>query len=107
MDLKIAARMTAVIAIGAGLTATLMAMSQQNGPEETPVFRPFDPGGEPETNRARQELLRCRDLGAEALKDRGCLKAWMESRRRFFKPSDTDKPTAPASGAGADVTVKP
>lgn len=101
MDLKIAARMTAVLAIGAGLTATLLAMSQRQAPEETPVFRSLDPGGDP----ARTELLRCRDLGADALEDKACLKAWMESRRRFFKPSQTGKPSAPASGA--DVTVKP
>ena len=105
MDIKIAARMTAVLAIGAGLTATLMAMSQRQGPEETPVFRSLDPGGEPQIDGARQELLRCRDLGPEALKDKACLKAWMESRRRFLKPAASDRPTAPASSAGA--TVKP
>ncbi|MBX5137703.1 putative entry exclusion protein TrbK-alt [Rhizobium lentis] len=104
MDLKIAARMTAVIAIGAGLTATLMAISQRQGPEETPVFRSLDPGGEPE-NEARRELIRCRDLGAEALKDKACLKAWLESRRRFLKPSQSGEPAAPASRA--DQTVKP
>jgi conjugative transfer region protein TrbK len=102
MDLKIAARMTVVIAIGAGLTATLMVISQRQGPEETPVFRSLHPGGEPE---ARRELVRCRDLGAEALKDKACLKAWMESRRRFLKPSQSGHPAAP--GAGADKTVQP
>ena len=101
MDLKIAARMTAVLAIGAGLTATLMAMSQRQRPEEPPVFRSLDPGGDP----ARTELLRCRDLGADALNDKACLKAWMESRRRFLKQLQTDRPSAPA--AGADVTAKP
>ncbi|MFB0690315.1 putative entry exclusion protein TrbK-alt [Agrobacterium pusense] len=104
MDLKIAARMTAVIVLGAGLTATLLAMTRQQGPEETPVFRSLDPGGEPE-NEARRELLRCRDLGAEALKDKACLKAWLESRRRFLKPSQSGHPAAP--GAGADQTVQP
>lgn len=104
MDLKIAARMTAVIAIGAGLTATLMAFSQRQEPEETPVLRSLNPGGEPE-NEARRELICCRDLGAEALKDKVCLKAWLESRRRFLKPSQSGEPAAPASGA--DQTVKP
>ncbi|QWW71195.1 putative entry exclusion protein TrbK-alt [Rhizobium sp. WYJ-E13] len=104
MDLKIAARMTAVIAIGAGLTATLMAMSQRQGPEESPVLRSLNLGGEPE-NEARRELIRCRDLGAEALKDKACLKLWLESRRRFLKPSQSSEPTGPASGV--DRTVKP
>ncbi len=101
MDLKIAARMIAVLAIGAALTATLMAFSQRQGPEETPVFRSLDPGGDP----ARTELLRCRDLGAEALKDKTCLKAWMESRRRFLKRPESDRPAAPA--IDVDGTAKP
>lgn len=105
MNLKIAARMTAVLAIGAGLTATLMAFGQRQGPEETPLFRALNPGGEPETDAARIELLRCRDLGAEALRDKACLKAWLESRRRFLKPSQSGQPAAP--GVGADQTVKP
>ncbi|MBB4010491.1 putative entry exclusion protein TrbK-alt [Allorhizobium taibaishanense] len=105
MDFKIAARMTSVLAIGAGLTATLMAFSQRQGPEEAPIFRSLDPGGDPETDGARKELLRCRDLGAEALRDKDCLKAWMENRRRFLKPSVSGRPTTPASGA--DATVKP
>lgn len=105
MDLKIAARMIAVLAIGAGLTATLMAFSQRQGPEETPVFRSLNPGGEPEIDAARIELLRCRNLGAEALKDKACLKAWLESRRRFLKPSQSGQPSAP--GTGEDQSVKP
>lgn len=104
MDIKIAARMTAVIAIGAGLTAALMAMSQRQGPEDPPVLRSLNPGGEP-VNEAREELIRCGALGAEALKDKACLKAWMESRRRFLKPSQSGEPAAPASGD--DQTVKP
>ncbi|RVH62706.1 hypothetical protein CN198_26995 [Sinorhizobium meliloti] len=105
MDLKIAARMTAVIAIGAGLTAALVAMTRPQRPEEAPVFRSLDPGGEPEIRQARRELKRCRDLGAGALKDKACLKAWMESRLRFLKPTRSGEPAAP--GAGADGSVKP
>ncbi|MDK1494566.1 putative entry exclusion protein TrbK-alt [Sinorhizobium sp. 7-81] len=96
MDPKIAARITAVLAIGAGLTATFMAFSQRQRPEETPVFRSLDPGGDP----ARTELLRCRDLGAEALNDKTCLGAWIKSRRRFLTRPESDRPDAPASGAG-------
>lgn len=105
MDLKIAARMTAVIAIVAGLTATLMAIREPQRAEETPVLPSLDPGGEPETGTERVELHRCRDLGAEALKDKACRKAWMESRRRFLKPSHSGEPAAP--DAGVDQTVKP
>ncbi|MGZ9718989.1 hypothetical protein [Rhizobium miluonense] len=42
-------------------------------------------------------MRRCCDLGARALRDKDCLKAWLESRRRFLKPSEARRPTAPAS----------
>ncbi|EKF42315.1 hypothetical protein NA8A_12220 [Nitratireductor indicus C115] len=105
MDLKIAARMIAVLAVGAGLTATLMAVGRPRGAEEAPVFRSADPGGDPDGVDGRAELRHCRDLGTNALNDTGCRKAWMESRRRFLQVSPTTHPSAPASGA--EVTVAP
>lgn len=86
MDLKIAARMTAVIAIVAGLTATLMAIREPQRAEETPVLPSLDPGGEPETGTERVELHRCRDLGAEALKDKACRKAGWKAADAFSSP---------------------
>ena len=50
MDLKIAARMIAVLVIGAGLTVTAVALRQKQGSEETPVFRSLDPGGDLEVH---------------------------------------------------------
>lgn len=90
MDLKIAARMIAVIAIGAGLTAAFSALRDDDAPDaDAPLI--VRPGGEPDR---RQELSRCRDLGTAALEDAACRKAWAENRRRFL---ETDKPNRPAT----------
>lgn len=88
MDLKIAARMIAVIAIGAGLTAAISALRDDDAPD-TDAPRIVHLGGEPDP---RRELARCRDLGAAALEDAACRKAWAESRRRFLQ---SDRPAMP------------
>lgn len=108
MDLKIAARMIAVLALGAAMTAAVVAL-RGDGPEEAPAQNLRDPGGEP----ARSELARCRDIGQAALDDAACRKAWAENRRRFF---DTARPGEPAqpkperfgpAPAAADTTAQP
>lgn len=79
MDLKIAARMIAVLALVAAMTATVMVL-RNDGPEDVPSHRLHDPGGEPR----RSELRRCRDLGVAATNDADCRKAWAANRRRFL-----------------------
>ncbi|EHS52610.1 hypothetical protein PDO_1370 [Rhizobium sp. PDO1-076] len=90
MDLKIAARMLAVFALGAGLTATIVALQEEdaNDAKGSSIGRP---GGEP----VNTWLARCRDLGMAAAVDAACRKAWAENRRRFFA---TDRPVAPKTG---------
>lgn len=56
MDLKIAARMIAVVAIGAGLTAAISALRHDNGPEDISPLHLRDPGGDPSLS----VLARCR-----------------------------------------------
>lgn len=87
MDLKLAARIVAVLALGAGLTAAISALrSGGDGPEDAPAIRLRDPGGETALALPRSsELARCRDIGQAALDDAACRKAWAESRRRFFQ----------------------
>lgn len=86
MDLKIAARMIAVFAFGAGLTVAIVALQDEdNSP------RIGRPGGEP----VNTGLSRCRDLGMAATDDVTCRKAWAENRRRFFS---ADRPVAPKTG---------
>ncbi|WP_082016216.1 putative entry exclusion protein TrbK-alt [Aureimonas altamirensis] len=98
MDLKIAARMIAVLALGAGLTAAIAALrGSEDGPEDAPAIRLRDPGGEPAFDPIgrRSELARCRDIGATALEDAACRKAWAENRRRFFEAEEPEQPPMP------------
>ncbi|TIS55265.1 MAG: conjugal transfer protein TrbK [Mesorhizobium sp.] len=87
MDLKIAARMTAVLALGAAMTAAFMAL-RGNSSQDASSPRSAHPGGEP----ARVELARCRDIGMAAIANEVCRKIWAEDRRRFLGP-----PTRPAT----------
>lgn len=79
MDFRIAARMIAVLALGAAMTIAVVAL-REAGVEHTPATPLHTPGGEPPTG----ELARCRDMGAAALDDPACKKAWAESRRHFL-----------------------
>ncbi|MFN7089704.1 MAG: putative entry exclusion protein TrbK-alt [Allorhizobium sp.] len=90
MDLKIAARMIAVLALSAGLTAAIMALQDEVATDaKAPSIG--RPGGGP----ANVGLSRCRDLGVSAADDAACRKAWAENRRRFFA---TDRSVAPKTG---------
>ncbi|MGK6317767.1 putative entry exclusion protein TrbK-alt [Neorhizobium sp. DT-125] len=94
MDLKIAARMIAVVAIGAGLTAAISALHNNDGPEDAPSLRLRDPGGDPTITR----LARCRDMGVAALDDPTCRKVWDETRRRFFGAGNPEPSVLPKPG---------
>ena len=80
MDLKIAARMIAVLAIGAAMIVAVAALREAGSEDKAPATRLRDPGGEP----ANVELVRCRDLGMAAADDAACRRAWLENRRRFL-----------------------
>ncbi len=84
MDARIAARMIAVLALGAAMTAALMAL-RGDGTEDAAPHNLRRLGGEP----ANTELARCRDLSIAAADDPTCKKAWAESRSRFL---ETDEP---------------
>jgi len=80
MDWKRAARVMAVLASGAAMTARVIAL-RPDGAEEAPAPTVQPQSGEP----ASSELLRCREIGAAALDDAGCKKAWADSRRHFLE----------------------
>ncbi|MCD4512148.1 putative entry exclusion protein TrbK-alt [Brucella pseudogrignonensis] len=95
MDMKIAARMIAVFVIGAGLTAAITALHNDEDRPDASATRIERPGGDPSSLSAeKSELGRCRDLATAALEDAACRKAWAENRRRFFQ---INKPTPPKS----------
>lgn len=89
MDLKIAARMTAVLALGAAVTAAFMAL-RGDGSQDASSLRSLHPGGEP----AGAELARCRNIGMAAIADEACKRAWAENRRRFLRPTRPATPYA-------------
>jgi conjugative transfer region protein TrbK len=90
MDARIAARMIAVLALGAAMTAAVMAL-RGDGTEDAAPHSLRHPGGEP----ANSELVRCRDLGIPAANDPTCRKAWAENRRRFLQPREPDHAVTP------------
>lgn len=94
MDLKIAARMTAVLALCAAMTAAFVVLCG-DGSRDASSPRSAHPGGEPAT----VELARCRDIGMAAVADEACKRVWAESRRRFLRPS---RPVAPYAVPSAD-----
>jgi conjugative transfer region protein TrbK len=96
MDLRIAARMTAVLALCAAMTAAFMVL-RGDGSRDASSPRSAHPGGEP----AKVELARCRDIGMAAIADGACRRAWTENRRRFLRPSRLVAPYA-APSAGKD-----
>ncbi len=90
MDARIAARMIAVLALGAAMTAAVMAL-RGDGTEDAAPHSLRRPGGEP----ANSELVRCRDLGMAAANDPICRKAWAENRRRFLQSREPDRAITP------------
>lgn len=79
MDLKIAARMLAVLFLVAAMTAAFMALRKDGEDAPPPAQSLRHPGGEPDS-----ALRRCRDLGMAAASDPACKAAWAENRRRFL-----------------------
>lgn len=80
MDWKVAAKVVAVLAFAVVMAACAIAL-RPNGPEEPPERTFESQGEEPDAG----ELLRCREIGAAALDDAGCRKAWADSRRHFLE----------------------
>ena len=94
MDIKIVARMTAVLALCAAMTAAFMAL-RGDGSLDASSPRPAHPGGEP----ARVELARCRAIGMAATTDEACRKAWAQNRRQFL---GLTRPATPYAGRPVD-----
>lgn len=80
MDWKLAARVIAVLAVAVVMVACAIAL-RPDAADEPPPPPVQSQSGEP----ASSELLRCRKIGAAALDDAGCKKAWADSRRHFLE----------------------
>lgn len=80
MDWKVAARVAAVLAVAVLMVACAIAL-RPHATEEAPTPMVQPQNSEPTSS----ELLRCREIGAAALDDSGCKKAWADSRRHFLE----------------------
>lgn len=80
MNWKLAARVLAVLAVGVVMVACAIAL-RPDATEEAPARIALPQSDEPTPG----ELLRCREIGAAALDDAGCKKAWADSRRHFLE----------------------
>ncbi|RAI31968.1 hypothetical protein CH338_24980, partial [Rhodoplanes elegans] len=83
VDAKTLARIGAVAFVAVAITATVIELTRKvERPETTPARQAEVGAADP----LRDELFRCQSLGEAGPRDRACLRAWAESRRRFLTP---------------------
>ena len=80
MDGKLLARLGAIIFVAIAITATVIEMTREDEPAQTPSAPAFQAPADP----LRQSLRRCQQLGETAVNDPDCLATWAESRDRFL-----------------------
>jgi conjugative transfer region protein TrbK len=87
MDGWVFARLAAVIIVALAVTAAAVHLARQDAPAGTiPSSSPNSDA--PRIDPLHAALQRCRELGEAATRDRDCLTAWDENRRRFLTPSE-------------------
>ncbi|MCQ8876224.1 putative entry exclusion protein TrbK-alt [Mesorhizobium sp. LMG17149] len=94
MQGKIFARAIAIVFIAVALTVTAIEMSSRDDGPDAPATRDRSIASQ---DPLAAELRRCSGIGEAGPRDPGCLKAWVESRRRFL--GQRDSATAPAAVA--------
>ncbi len=100
MDGKTLARIGAIVFVAVAITATAIEMNRKDVRPEA-----FATQGRSVVSQdpLAAELLRCSEIGESGTRDPGCLRAWAENRRRFFRQDaptpavDASKPAAPAT----------
>lgn len=97
MESKTIARVGAIAFVAIAITMT--ALQLRDAPKPAPpdaVVTVMEPDGDP----LPAVLRDCAALGEAGARDRGCLAAWAESRRRFLSPGGAGKDMP-------DITVRP
>ena len=77
------------IILAACLFVGLSAMLFEINKDETVKIEPMTVSNIELKDPLDAELIWCRHLGDEALRDKECLRAWSENRARFFKKDKT------------------
>lgn len=111
MDGKILARVGAIVFVAVAITATAIEMNRKDISPDALATR-----GRPVAAQdpLAAELLRCSEIGEAGTRDAGCLKAWVENRRRFLgQPASVSSPAPvapttlfPSAPASADPVHK-
>ncbi|MBZ8134102.1 putative entry exclusion protein TrbK-alt [Afifella sp. IM 167] len=83
MNGKTLARIGAIVFVAVAITATALELTREPKPRSDAVSAPAATGASND-DPARRELRRCQRLGEAAIRDRHCLAAWSENRRRFL-----------------------
>jgi len=73
------------VILAACLFVGLSAMLFEVNKDETVKIEPMSVSNIELKDPLDAELIWCRHLGDEALRDKECLRAWSENRARFFK----------------------
>ncbi|WP_111734349.1 putative entry exclusion protein TrbK-alt [Roseovarius amoyensis] len=80
MDGKVLARIAAIVFVAIAITATVIEVTQEEGPAPASTAPALQPPADP----LRATLRRCQQFGEAAASDADCLAAWAESRDRFL-----------------------
>ena len=80
MEGKTLARIGAIVFVAFAITATVIELTR----EEKPVQSPPAPTLAPSVDPLRAEQRRCQKLGEAAVRDAECLAVWAETRDRFL-----------------------
>lgn len=88
MDVKLLARIGAIMFVAIAITATAIEMTRKDEAPASPPARIIQPQRDP----LREGQRRCQQLGQKAADDAQCLRVWAETRDRFLRPTP-----APAS----------
>ena len=98
---KTLARIGAAVFVAAAIALTIAQLAREAGRNGEAVLLPR-PEATPDPLAA--EVRRCTALGEAALRDRACLEAWAERRRRFLAPRP---PAAPERDAATPPAGSP
>ena len=111
MESKTIARVGAIAFVAIAITMTALQLREEPKPAPPDsVVTVMEPDGD-----ALPAILReCAALGEAGARDRGCLAAWAESRRRFLAPggggkdiSDMAVPLTPADTTASNAAMSP
>ncbi len=99
MDIKLFARIGALIFVAIAITMTAIEMSRPKTDGRN--VAPAAPIAQASADPLIAEMRRCQGIGEAGASDLACLRAWAENRRRFLAPG-----ARPEASLAADTATK-